>query len=266
MTEKVDVWRMIRMLTSDKGDVEVLNEKNLKKLVQQLRSDNSQYQSFYQFLDKRAESSSSQTRYLTLQLTNYFFIRSAHFRHEVCNSYLFGFLQKFYDKLPSPKKFAEKIEHYFPIIIQIWSEDYKHIYPQLSYLPQQFPSNKSVKMTRQERINLTNAKLLSQNFKKEYEPFLNKIENLIKLLSPPDADQFPPSDEYFSLVKENLMIERKPMERCLADLSWVTTITKRAAGDTDIHTQMSELYKRAQTLSDSMTGYNDDEFEEVETI
>lgn len=265
-SETVDVWRMIRLLTSDKGDTDVLVEKHLTKLVKQLRSDNSQYHSFYQFLEKRAQSTSSHTRYLTLQLANYFFIRSAHFRQEVCHSYMYGFLNYFYDNLPPPKKFVDKIEQYFPIIIQIWSEDYKHIYPQLTYLPAQFPTIKKNDMTKQQIINLNNAKLLSQNYKTEYVPFLNKIEELLKLLSPPDAEEYPPSDEYFQIVKDNLMQERKPMERCLADLNWITTLTKRTAGDTEIHHEMSELYKRAKSLSDSIIGYNDDEFEEVEVV
>ena len=258
-----DVWRMVVYLTTTRFNRETLNEKTLKALVTKLRSDPSQYPTFYSFLEKRAKSTSSQTRFLTLHLANYFFTRSAHFRSVVCHSYLYGFLVNFYKDLPDPYEFAKKIDMTFPVVIDIWCNDYKNIYPQLAHLQKYFPP-KEEELTTIQKQQKTNAALLLRNYKRAYDPLLTEMKNLANLLNPPDADKYPPTDEYKEIVIQAIKEHKKEMERCVNDIDWLNSITKRTQKGTQLGNEIEEFTKQAKELNDLITMYDDEEFEDVE--
>ena len=257
------VWKLVVYITTAKFYKDTLNEKSLKELVDILRSDNSQYQQFFSFLQKRAISSSSQTRFLTLHLANYFFTRSAHFRSVVCHSYVYGFLVNFYTDLPPPEAFVEKIHLTFPLILKIWCDDYKNFYPQLVSLKSQFPLVQEELNETQKRIK-ANAELLYKNYKKTYDPLLKEVFNLSELLTPPKDNEYELTDEYVSTVTEELKSYKKPIEKCVSEINWLQTITKKSQKGTEIGNDIEELYKRAKRALDLFSIYADDEFEDVD--
>ena len=254
---------MVVHLTTTRYNKETLNEKTLKALVAKLRSDPTQYPTFFSFLEKRAKSATSQTRFLTLQLANYFFTRSAHFRSVVCHSYIYGFLVNFYKDLPEPIEFIKKIDMTFPIIIDIWCNDYKNIYPQLVYLQKYFPP-KTEELTYMQKQLKTNAMLLFNNYKKAYEPLLQEMRNLSNLLNPPDSDKYPPSDEYKEIVIQAIKDHKKEMEHCVNDIDWLNSVTKRSQKGTQLGNEIEEFTKQAKELNDLITMYDEDDFEDVD--
>lgn len=235
-----------------------------------LRADNTLYEVFYDVLKERAASTSSQTRFLCLQLTHYIFWRSAHFRQLLCHSRCLPFLLLFRDNLPKPEAFRQRLRAIVPFIVQRWNARFGSIYSQLVMLTRVFKERKTEAQLKDEARN-RDLNSLSDDVIERWTPMLEEMDNLCELLVP-SPDRFEvivPSDEYREIVLRGIRDNNRLLQKCVQDADMLRVRGERFNSTPELSRKIGEFVERvsrveARVAAVASGGEEEDEFEDVE--
>jgi hypothetical protein len=260
---EVNLSRMIRLLSPPKPYRDFLDRDLLRSLSHALRAQPQLWSPFYHTLHNRSGHESSQVRFLCFQLTHYFFCRSAHFRAQVCRSYLPAFLSCFTTGLPPPEQFAKRIQKILYHVICHWVERFGGVYPHLRILKREFRAARTTEEIRTDS-RIESVEQLADIFAKRNRPLLEELRTLLNLLKP----EIHPTDEYREIVVSALREGRRGLRDCLDELDQLKLRATACSLPSSLSEKIDALIEEASLIEKSAIqfGLEDDEFVDAEDL
>jgi hypothetical protein len=257
-----DLSGLVRRLTPAKPFCDSLDHELLHNLCAILRGNPELSSSFYEALQTRAKSASSQVRFLCFQLTHYVFCRSAHFRAVLCRSLALPFLDCFRAPLPAPESFATRLTRILPYVLDQWSDRFGKLYPQLNVLKTEFDDLRERTTDRTESLGQ-----LVSNVSTEYQAILTEMANLVELLRPQfdDLGEVMISQEYRDIVLSAMRENRGPLRECLGKVDELKARAFSFPEAGDLTAAIAKISDQVAVIEAAAVeaGLDDDEFVDV---
>ena len=259
-----DIFTVLSKLTPSKPPRDVLADNELQNLKIILKNDPSLNSAVFSFIQQRSKANSVQVRYLTFQVVNYIFCRSAHFRSLLCRSYVLPFFDNFLYELPPPESTGKKLKSFVYDSVREWRKRFGKIYPQLKILESELKKiiNKKDIVVYKDQSYKVN--LILDTIKMRYSLFFKEINNILDLMDKDKCNFVIPSDEYTQIVIDQLKDRKKQMNDCAYDIGVLKSQIRQYAIQPEIKEEINQIVECFNSIEKkaNQIGLNDDEFED----